>query len=436
MIGRRAVIAFITLGVPLLFAAYFSLDAKIAQVAIYIVLGLCFATIGLTYGWRNAIPRSHLLFISYFLVLAVATSVSLFVQPSIGGVMRLKALAAAFVLMSVFLIASHIVRTPLDLRSAIRGLDVAGFAIAISVYLGAALFAVGIEFGEVLMYDGEVTRSFGPLGDQVAFILALFVIRAFMRANWYLFALHLGAMVLTATRGAFVVLVLAFVVVVLLRALKASGRPRHGTYALLFLTVVGSILLWQLGDFFVGRIANEDVLRLGIDSRLTAMMLGVLVFLDHPVFGTGFGGFKDVVWDYDPLGLVGILNEAYVATTANQIVQTATDGGVPALIVLILFLGGVLMQMNRAIRHLIPSLGVELRSLWVWLLATALGNQSAVWILPDSLLGYTVFLVAGLGCSAALRNIRNAAPIEHFSLAPPTSHPLADSRQPRGLSLS
>lgn len=399
---RKLLVLFITLAVPALFVLHFALDSKAALWVIYLFLLACFFYVSLTYGWRLAVPHVHLAFLVFFLVLAASTAIPLFRDNAPTAFLQLKALAAAFVLMSVFLTASAGIKTLADLRTALRGLDLAGVGMALSVYISAALYPAGIEFGEVQVYGGGETRTFGPLGDQVGFLLGLFVVRSLLRRHWAAFGFYLGAMILTGTRGAFVALAVAFICIGFLQLRRPAQGGRHGVLTLFIVGAISALLLFQFGDFLITRFVDEETWRQGLDSRGGSMLLGLLIFSDHPVIGLGFYAFTEAVWSYGPAAFFEVLDETLVANAANQVVQTAVDAGAIGLIALILLVGTILVRMRRNLAAAPLFFKLELRSLWVWVFAVAVGNQSAVWILPDSLFGYTVFLVAGIGCCQAL----------------------------------
>ena len=72
---------------------------------------------------------------------------------------------------------------------------------AITVYCNVIAVSLGFRFGEVQPTE-EMVRYFGPIGDQVGFILLLFIFKKLIERN-ILGALFLGgAVVATGTVGA------------------------------------------------------------------------------------------------------------------------------------------------------------------------------------------------------------------------------------------
>lgn len=395
---RGIVLGFYAIGVPVLFALYYELEWKVAQFAIYFSVGLSLGYASLNYLNGCAIPRHHLVFFLYFLALALSTVASIGeVEPS-QSFLQAKSLAATFILLSIFLGVHFIVRTRADISAALAFLDFGGLVIAASVYLALGLYYVSLGFGEVLVHGGGAIRAFGPLGDQVGFILILFVVRSLAHRNWPLFGVHLGALFLTATRGAFIALGIALVLMFALRASRLGKVRKRSFSALVVAGAIGLVLLIELGGFLVERFATPEEILHGVTSRLASMKLGLMVFDDNPILGVGFGGFQEVVWRYNPKAYFDVFLENYVSTAANQAVQTAAEGGAVGLVMLTLLLMAIVLQTRRVMKIVGPSHDNEIRSILIWMLAIVIGNQSAVWILPDSVLGYFFFLVAAIGC--------------------------------------
>lgn len=397
---RGTVLDFYTIGVPVFFALYRTLEWKVALYTIYLSVGLSLGYAVLNYLNRGAIPYHHLVFFLYFLALAVPAVASSGKVELSQLFLQEKSLAATFVLFSIFLGVHFIARTRADISTALTSLDFGGLVIATSIYLALGLHFFGFAFGEVQVFkDGEI-RVFGPLGDQVGFILTLFVIRSLVHRNWVLCGLHMGALFLTATRGALITLGVAFVLMFALYVSKPRKVYRKSLATLVIAMPIFFAVLVGFGSFLVERFVNPERLLHGVKTRTASMQLGLLVFMDNPILGVGFSGFQEAVWRYSPESYFDVFLENYVSTAANQAVHTAAEGGIVGLVMLTLLLMAIFLRTRRMMKAVGPAEGHEreIRSMWIWMLAFVMGNQSAVWMLPESLLGYLFFLVAALAC--------------------------------------
>lgn len=331
-------------------------------------------------------------FHAFFLLLFSTTLAASLPAVSVAG--QLLSVLSCYIWCSVFLSAQVLLRSMTDVHAVLRWLRVVGAATAISVWASYALAAnFETTFGEVVNAFGEF-RAFGPFGDQVGFILVLFLVWAFARGAWLQLAVHAVAILMTGTRGAiFAGLVgIAWVTSVQFRQ-KGSLRQLLAVAGM----VIGSAFSWQIAQDPGFRFRSESIW-LTAQDRLDAVALGAQVFLENPLGGVGFGGFREAV---RTTGTVGRFSEGddlerATFTTTNQYVQTATDGGVFALAGLVAF-GFVIVYNCRRAWHSAPEPGrTDLVAVEGYLVAILLGNQTAVWLLPNSSTAYFVLLSAAL----------------------------------------
>ena len=215
-----------------------------------------------------------------------------------------------------------------------------------------------------------------------------------------MFGIHLGALLLTATRGAalcVVVGVLAYVVVL------ASGRVRkpgkRAVWGIVAVAVGCALWLSPVSSVLVGRLSDPSL-------RLMAIQMGIDAVSENPLVGTGFNGFEKL-----PLSsrnwLITRQAENGLSRTQNQYVQTATDGGVAAfacLLLFVLFTGRNALRVIRW-RNATP----QLIGLNLWLISVLAGNQSALWFLANTTSGF-IFAVAGLTARTSALTTEQAAP--------------------------
>jgi O-antigen ligase len=404
---RAAVIVWLILGVPIVFSAYVLAGVDNA-VIVFAGLGLvAYGTVLLDLG--HLVTRStHRLYYAFFAVLTLSTLLIGF-----GGTgdlqKQLVAVIDCLLWTSVFISLFFVVRRQSDLVFAIRVLDITGVLIAITVYASAVMHAAfGVAFGETVDIYGQF-RAFGPLGDQVGFALVLFAIRSAAKGRWLLFAVSVGAVLLTATRGAVFALMVGIVVLVVLKLMDQSGDSSGGRRRVPAILVLGILLI----AFFASPLAGSAYRQLTERSRGTVtareepIRLGLKLFRANPLLGAGF---LDIGPSAANLGapqavraVVGGRSQTYSAE--NQFAETAADAGIVGLLLLLMLLVTLVRNVDFARRSAVGPWRAEFLSFEAALLAIFLGNQSAVWILPSATSGYFVFVIAALSeraCSFGL----------------------------------
>jgi O-antigen ligase len=379
--------------VPMLLAVFLATGVAELEVGMY---GVCLmAALPCLGPFLSSLRRhpANLQFVLLFTVLAIATAAA-FARVAPGqATLQAKALAATAVWSSIYIVVFSSLRTQDDARRLAKWIHATCLTITGSVYASVLLHGMGLRFGEVLQFSDGTARVFGPLGDQVGFVLVLPVLTSLAASSPVMFGIHLGALFLTATRGAVLCLIVG-VVGYLLVAARSRGRARRRPFAVAGVLLVGVVVfLSPISAVVMGRLVNEPIVS-GVSYRLTAIETGARVFLDNPVLGLGFNGFgaarPAVYEDWTDT----IQAENGLSRTTNQLLQTATDGGALALLVLVLFVICTCRSALRVARSAdaTPALG----ALQLWLIAIMVGNQGALWLLSDTATGFFVFAVAGM----------------------------------------
>ena len=378
---------------PIILAAFLVTGAPGVEVAMY---GLCLlAALPYLGPFMASLPRrpANLQLFLLFVVLAVATAAAFTRVSPREATLQAKAFAATAVWVSIYIVVFSSLKTADDISRLTRWIHATCLAVTASVYATVLLHSIGIQFGEVLQFSDGSSRVFGPLGDQVGFVLVLPVLTSLAASNPLMFGVHLGALLLTATRGAVLCLIVG-VVAYLLVAASARGRGGRRLVGALGVLIVGVIVfLSPLSSVLMGRLASEPVV-FGVSYRMTAIETGAQVFLDNPVLGLGFNGFgaaRPAVYE-DWTDTRGAANG--LSRTTNQYIQTATDGGALALLLLVLFVFSTSRNALRIARSRDASPAVVATQLW--LVSVMVGNQGALWLLSTTATGFFVFAVAGL----------------------------------------
>ena len=129
----------------------------------------------------------------------------------------------------------------------------------------------------------------------------------------------------------------------------------------------------------------------------SAVDVALRVIADNVLLGVGYMGFPHVA---DAYGAEQVFetqyNPVYIATVPDQLLQAVTDGGLIGLLALVVALAILLRTFSQAAHSVPGDLGVFLRASYGWLWALVLGNRSAAWILPASMISFLLLLMLAL----------------------------------------
>lgn len=369
--------------IPLLLGAYLMTQSSLLEFGMY---GICILAVTPCIGpFMASLPRhpANLTLVLLFSALAISTLYALADNPPDDSWLRAKALAATAAWVSIYIVVVSAVRTRDAVLRLTKWIVVTGAILSASVYAGAFL-----HLGEVVIDRAGRMRAFGPLGDQVAFVLVLPALVSFVSGRLVLFAIHLGALFLTGTRGAAGCLVIGILVYF---ALVLTGRvsARKGRLASASAAVAVGFILWLTP---VSTVLMERLLE--PTFRTQAFGLGLQVVRENPFLGVGFNGFdksRSAVFEDWVLPSQAVNG---LSRVSNQYIQTATDGGLPALLLLILFTVCSVRNALYVIGHSRST--PELFGCQLWLISMLIGNQTSLWLLSSTASGFFTFAVAGI----------------------------------------
>lgn len=280
-----------------------------------------------------------------------------------------------------------------------------GTIVSTSIYVAVVLFTFGIKVGEVQATEDTV-RYFGIVGDQVGFLLLLFIFKAIIERNLLKLIFYTEAFLVTGTRGSLITLIIG-----LLLILKIRFRIVKWLGPVIALVVfIGFAIWWNVAGFqqrFIG-----PALEFGLTQRLLTYKLALDVFLNNFLIGVGFTGFRFVALEYGAVEIfaskIGFAPN-YIATAGMQWLQTATDGGLPAVI----GLGWLGVVLSRTLRFAAVRVGGKWKSMYlaghIWLVSLLIGNLTAAWMLPGSLISYTLWLISGSAIAIELMEAKGLA---------------------------
>jgi hypothetical protein len=304
----------------------------------------------------------------------------------------------------IFALMAHSILTTRQLELADNCIYFFGLALAASVYIGLILFTVGIQFGETSIDEyGNIRRFFGPLGDQVSYLLPLFLYRELIKRR-IMVALFFGmAILLTGTRGALIISIIGLAFIY-----KSFFRNRYiwkGSYTVVSSIVVGIMVValsLNVGGMWA-RFMDREVLGSGFRLRGTSAVLATEMFLDNILTGVGFSGFKFMVSDYSRETIFSPSLEYspnFEATPANQYLQVATDAGILGLILFLWMIRRCLGVLRLAQKFVPVELKQSFEASYIWMWSLLIGAQGVVWMLPDMTMSYILWMILGMASSA------------------------------------
>jgi O-antigen ligase len=397
-------LTYLIVGVPVLFAAYTLAEREQSKLLIFPVflLFVLIAVLNLKKSINYSVHRFYYLF---FLVLLLATIFALTQRDRGTLYSQFASLVMCFMWSSVFISIYFLVKTPKQYRFAARLVDKMGVVIALSVfmsYIGPNY--LGFSFGEFI-HDATDIRGFGPFGDQVGYTLGYFALRSLVHKKWFSVALHSSAILFTGTRGAVVSVTIGVFWLIIQGLNKRHDHPKY-RYRIILMSIwaMAAALIFlstPYGETTLNRFADIQMNYGSLYHRMRAIMLGLQVYLDNPLTGVGYLGFNQLAYAYG-FGRYFTTEstlERGTYTAQNQYVQTATDAGTLGLLLLLLLLWSLHRELQRGRSSAALPFKSELLSFSAWLIALAIGNQAAVWILPSAITGYFFFLLAGLSLS-------------------------------------
>jgi O-antigen ligase len=274
-----------------------------------------------------------------------------------------------------------------------RSLDLLGYVMAVPIFLGLFFLGSGIFIGEV-----HGARTFGFVGDQVGFVLVLYVIWHLLARNYLRCGFFALAILATGTRGALLALLVAVFITALQRRSLGGRRVRLRTVvgvplvlgAVVFVTDIGGSRTRFTGSA-VGRGSN-------VQQRLLTQRMGVEVFAESPLVGVGYTGFRLRAIERGAIPRfvreMGRYARNFTTNASNQVLQTATDAGILGVVALGLLFFELLRALRAAARVADPATSELLFAAYIWLWALIVGNQAAAWLLPGSFIAYLLWTCA------------------------------------------
>jgi len=238
-----------------------------------------------------------------------------------------------------------------------------------------------------------------------ACVLALRLQRGAAARAWLgaaLAACGLG-LVATFSRGSWLATLLAPLALVLAGSGKGALRAWLGCALLVVLLDLAT------GGSITGRAASL-VGDYAVEQRGMLMVMGVLMFIDHPWVGVGPGGFGDALLVYGPQ--VATLTD-YIGSAHNGYIEVAAETGVFGLIGFVVLLGGSLLTARRwavaAQREGLPIEELRTREAILWMLAVVPLNAMTIWPFAHGT-GQLIVLILAMAAARPSVPVPAAAP--------------------------
>ncbi|MFL5382977.1 MAG: O-antigen ligase family protein [Longimicrobiaceae bacterium] len=291
-----------------------------------------------------------------------------------------------------------------------RTLDVLGYLMALPIFVGILFLGTGLNVGEV-----HGVRTFGFVGDQVGFVLALYVLWHLIARNYLRAMFFALAILATGTRGALLAVLVGVLVVAIQRRRLGGRRVRLRTVVGVPLALLAVMFATDLGGTRT-RLTGRSVGRgSNVHQRLLTQRLGVELFAENPLVGVGYTGYRLRVIEQGAIARfvreLGFYVPNVTSNAGNQIVQTAADAGVPGLAALGLLFFQLLRALQAAAREADPATAELLFAAYFWLWGLIVGNQGAAWLLPGSFISYLLWVCAAVAVvTLRARRVPAAAP--------------------------
>ena len=292
-------------------------------------------------------------------------------------------------------------------------LNILGYTVLMSAYVSYFLYNFfGIQFGDVqYSLSTDSVRFFGVIGDSIGFIVTLFCFQQLITGQLILAFLNAFVVVLSATRGAVISLVIGSLVVFITQKNKNRFgiRPKQFVFYIIFIFI--SLLLISYSSSFgsifesiinasssvTDRFTSKES-AFGFLQRELSISLAFEVFVNNFFTGVGYTGFRFIAPQYENYNYIPNFIDASnaVATTNNQYLQFATDAGIFGLLIFIILMASSLKLLKQSGKQVSPELGSYFMAGRIWLWSQLIGNQGTSWMLPSSLIGLILWIILAI----------------------------------------
>lgn len=355
--------------------------------------------------------------LQYIVILFFTTFIYYLIISEDYIVAKLVSLTRFIIQIIIYYIISHKIPNNLQkIKNNYIYFNIFGYLVLFSSWLSIFLFYfTGEKLGEIQSNQNGV-RYFGLIGDQLGFIGLIFIFISLMigaKINAVIWGITVIA---TGTRGAIISLVMGLIIYFLPKLpnfLKKNWSILAQTNNLIIvLSLVLVYLIFynylHLQINLILEIFNNTLSRIinmlgddfsGTQRKLT-WQIATNVFLNNPLIGVGYSGFRFVALKYGAEELfTGYDVTNSTANASNQYLQVATDAGLIGIMGFISLFSSILKVLKIASYCPIPELSKFFIAGRIWLWSLLIGNQTAAWFVPGSLISYLLWLILGMAAA-------------------------------------
>lgn len=334
----------------------------------------------------------------FWIFILFTTLSSFFLSPNIAsGVLTVN--FQIFLVYLIFIDFKSIKIDPTGLKKIINALNYFAILNTLLVYYTFFIGKIGL-LGEVTS-NTNVTRAFGLMGDQLPWFLSFFALYALYNRKNYLFLFFTSGILMGASLGATIVLVVSCIFFLL----KEKRISRALTMRLGFLAVVILILMLSMPSVF-SKISLFERINEGDfsskDARTTGHRFGAITHAIDNIAEKPFLGYQNysltMFQKYDSQLLENEKdNLTFLTTPNNQLLATIADNGIIGFFLFVCFIYSIVKITNRNNIN-IPPLYLDnfKKAGYLWLIVYIFFNQSATWFLPGSFLWVLICLIIAI----------------------------------------
>jgi O-antigen ligase len=274
------------------------------------------------------------------------------------------------------------------------------FAIINTLFVYYTFFFGQIELLGEIKENDDITRAFGLMGDQFPWFISFFAIYALYRKKKYLFLFFTIGILMGASVGASIVLIVSVIFYVLKE--KTLSVFFNLKAVVLVITFVLMLLVYPnvfnkigiLNRFNQGDFDGKESITLG--HRLNAITTAIGKISEKPLFG--YQNYSLAMFEkYDNQLLISEKGDlSYLASPNNQLLALICDYGLIGFILFLFFFNGLLKILKYKFIEMPPSIVSFKKASYQWLMVFIFFNQSATWILPGSFLWVLVCLIIAI----------------------------------------
>lgn len=334
----------------------------------------------------------------FWIFMLISTISSFFLSPNITP----KVITVNVQLFLVYLLFVDFKNLKLDQKGLNKVIKALVYYALVNAFLVFYTFFFGKigTLGEVSGNTTGLTRAFGLMGDQVAWFLTFFAVHALYTSKKYHFIIFLAAILMCASVGATVILIISSLVYFIKeKGAKSTFYLKGGIFILVMILLImlfpslfgkiGILQRFDQGDFK------------GKDAQTTGQRYNAIVNATESIQEKPLWGYQNyalaMIEKYDKMLLDSEKGDlGYLASPNNQLLVVICDYGLIGAVLFIMFIYGWLKIVRKKCLDAPPYLNAFKKCSINWLIVFFIFNQSATWFLPSSFLLVLLCLIVAI----------------------------------------